>query len=106
MDLKSGEVQKMVDTIVETVQPLRVLVFGSVARGTDGEHSDLDLLVIMPTGTHRRKTGQKIDLALFHCGVPNDVLVATEQDVIEHGDNDYLYLKHALREGKEVYRAA
>lgn len=51
---------ELVRRIVQTVQPKRIILFGSAARGQMGPHSDLDLLVIMPDGTHRRQTAQTL----------------------------------------------
>ncbi len=34
--------------LVEACQPVRVYLFGSVARGDDGPDSDLDFLVVVP----------------------------------------------------------
>ena len=104
----SQKVKEIVDIIVETIHPLRVLVFGSVARGITGPESDVDLLVVVPDGTHRRKTGQEIGMALLHamCGTPADIVVATEQDIADYGENSYLVLRNALTNGREVYRAA
>jgi predicted nucleotidyltransferase len=48
-------VSEMVRRIVETAHPLRIILFGSAARGEMDENSDLDVLVIMPDGVHRRK---------------------------------------------------
>ncbi len=53
-------VDRLVRRIVETVHPLRILVFGSAARGQMGPNSDFDLLVVMPDGVHRRQTAQTI----------------------------------------------
>ena len=38
-------------------------------------------------------------------GIAKDVVVATEDDLREHGDNPSLVLFPALREGREIYRA-
>ncbi|MEI7903326.1 MAG: nucleotidyltransferase domain-containing protein, partial [bacterium] len=50
--------QELLDDIVSrilgVVRPLRIVLFGSAARGVIGPHSDLDILVVMPDGTHRR----------------------------------------------------
>ncbi|MGH8908613.1 MAG: nucleotidyltransferase domain-containing protein [Egibacteraceae bacterium] len=35
--------------LVVAADPLRIVLFGSVARGDDGPDSDLDLLVVLPT---------------------------------------------------------
>jgi predicted nucleotidyltransferase len=39
--------QILIDAIVQTYAPRRVVLFGSVARGNAGADSDLDLLVVL-----------------------------------------------------------
>ena len=39
--------QTLIDAIVRTYAPRRVVLFGSRARGTGGEDSDLDLLAVL-----------------------------------------------------------
>jgi len=95
----------VVRRILDTVSPLRIILFGSAARGTFGPHSDLDILVVMPDGTHRRHTAQRLYRALFGLGVPKDVVVVTESDVENHGSNPSLVIAPALQEGKELYHA-
>ena len=53
-------VPELVQQIVEAVQPLRFVLFGSAARGEMEPESDIDLLVVMPEGTHRRRTAQHL----------------------------------------------
>src|SRR5215831_17419111 len=53
-------INELVRRIVEAVHPRRVILFGSAARGEMGPNSDLDVLVIMPDGTHRRRTTQEV----------------------------------------------
>lgn len=96
---------RVVAKIVETVQPRRVVLFGSAARGQMGPHSDVDLLVVMPDGIHRRRTAQAIYLGLSGLGIAKDIVVVTESDVRTYGDNPSLVLFPALREGREIYRA-
>ncbi len=98
--------QEMVRRIVDAAGPRRILVFGSAARGEMGPDSDLDILVVMPDGTHRRKTAQRLYRALLGVEFAKDLLVVTESDIQAFGDNPSLVLWPALREGKEVYRAA
>lgn len=42
-------IQEMVDRIVDRFSPERVILFGSYARGTATEDSDVDLLVVAET---------------------------------------------------------
>lgn len=92
--------------VVAAVRPRGIYLFGSAARGQMGPHSDLDLLVVMPDGIHRRRTAQMIYRSLAGLGVSKDVVVVTESDVVTHGANPSLVLCPALREGRELYRAA
>ena len=96
---------ELVRRIVGAAEPKRIILFGSAARGTLGPHSDLDFLVIMPDGVHRRRTAQTIYRALSGLGVAKDVVVVTEKDVEEHGKNPSLVIYPALREGRELYHA-
>jgi len=68
-----------------------------------GPNSDLDLLVIMPDGIHRRRTAQSIYRKLTGIGIAKDIVVVTESDVARYADNPSLVLYPALREGREVY---
>ncbi|MFH1862165.1 MAG: nucleotidyltransferase domain-containing protein, partial [bacterium] len=53
-------VDQLIQRIVAEVHPLRILLFGSVARGEFRPDSDVDVLVVMQEGIHRRKTAQHL----------------------------------------------
>lgn len=97
---------ELVRRIVQTVQPRRIVLFGSAARGQMGPHSDIDLLVVMPDGVHRRRTAQRLYMALAGVGIAKDIVVITESDAREFADEPSLVIFPALREGREIYRAA
>lgn len=95
---------ELVRRVVQTVQPRRIVLFGSAARGEMGPHSDIDLLVVMPDGVHRRQIAQTIYRGLLGVGFATDVVVATESDVREFAGEPSLVLFPALQEGREIYR--
>ena len=101
-----GTLDDLVRRIVEAVHPLRIILFGSAARGEMGADSDLDVLVVMPDGTHRRKTIGFLYERLYGLGKAKDIIVATESDIRSYADSPGLIYGTALREGKELYRAA
>ena len=103
--IDSKLLNELVARIVKAVEPLRIVVFGSAARGRMGPHSDVDILVVMPEGSHRRRTMHEIYRRLAGIGISKDVVVVTENDVREYGNNPSLVIYPALREGKELYRA-
>ncbi|MDZ7305363.1 MAG: nucleotidyltransferase domain-containing protein [candidate division KSB1 bacterium] len=99
------KLQELVQRIVDAVHPLRIILFGSAARGDMGPNSDLDVLVVMPDGVHRRKTAQSIYRHLRGFGFAKDIVVVTQNDIERHRSNPYLIIKPALDEGRELYHA-
>ncbi len=106
--MKTADPKLLRDIVVRVtaaVHPSRIILFGSAARGELGWNSDLDLLVIMPEGSHRRRTAQEVFRALRGIGTPKDIVVVTERDVVEYGGNPSLVMKPALEEGLVLYAA-
>ena len=91
--------------IVEIVHPLQIILFGSAVRGEARFGSDLDLLVIMPEGTHRRHTAQHLYRTISGFATPFDLIVATPGDLEKHSDNIGLIYRSILLEGKTLYAA-
>jgi len=94
----------LVQRVLQVSAPVRILLFGSAARGTFDGNSDLDILVVVPDGEHRGRTCEAIHRNLFGFPEPADVVVATESDVEIYADSPYLVIGPALDEGVELYR--
>lgn len=97
---------ELVRRITTSMQPLRIILFGSAARGEMGPNSDLDLLIVVPNGSDCRALARTLYRRLRGLGYAKDILVVQESDVENHGDNPFLIIYSALREGKELYHAA
>ncbi|HEV2355815.1 MAG TPA: nucleotidyltransferase domain-containing protein, partial [Puia sp.] len=69
--------KQMTQAIVALVHPKRIILFGSAARGDMGKHSDLDILVVMPDGVHRRDTAGELYMNLSDFGYGKDIVVVT-----------------------------
>ena len=103
----SGQIPDFARRIGEAARARRVVLFGSAARGDARENSDLDFLVIIPAGRHRRRAWRRADRAV-HRGLDGpsmDIVVAREATIREHRDNPFMVYKPALDEGVEVWRA-
>ena len=105
METHSKALDQLIQRIVEEVHPLRIILFGSAAKGDVGRSSDIDLLVVMPEGVHRRRIAQFLYQKIIGLGVPFDILVATPDDLQKHKNNIGLIYRTILQEGKEVYAA-
>jgi len=99
------QLDELVRRIVEAVHPLRIILFGSAARGEMGPDSDVDLLVVMPEGTHRGHTAKRIYLSVRRAGIPFEVVVATPSDLEKHRDTPGLVYREVAREGRTVHAA-
>ena len=96
-------ISTMVDRIVGRFGPSRVVLFGSQARGTAREGSDVDLLVVMGNGTDKRRTAVEIRRSLGDLPVSKDIVVATPDEITRRGTVVGTVLHAALREGRVVY---
>jgi predicted nucleotidyltransferase len=105
MESDAEQLNELVRRIVEAVQPLRIILFGSAARGEMGTDSDVDVLVVMPENAPRRRTAQYLHTRLFGIPFAVDILVATPSMLEKHKDNIGLVYRQILAEGRELYAA-
>ena len=97
-------ISTMVDRIVGRFGPSRVVLFGSYARGTAIESSDVDLLVVMGNGTDKRRTAVEIRRSLGDLPVSKDIVVATTRRDQRAGVASWEPCStRRLREGRVVY---
>ena len=105
--LSNDQLASLSERIIDLAKPQRVILFGSQARGTAKEDSDIDLLFVRdhPTGesgSRRREIG-RIRRGLPHLGVPIDILVFTPEEVEQWRHTTNHVVSEALREGKILY---
>lgn len=102
---KTEIIESLIERIVNAVRPMRIVLFGSAARGEVGPDSDLDVMVVMPDGTHRLNTVRYLYKQMFGFGFPVDIVVTTPSLLERHKDNVGLIYRTVLAEGEEVYAA-
>ena len=95
-------IENAVQRIVEQFHPVKIILFGSHARGSASPDSDVDLLVVM------KVEGQavEIDLALSDRRFPLDLIVVTPEEFERYRDIAGHIVYPAVREGKVLYDAA
>jgi len=99
--------QEMTEVIVREVDPERIVLFGSWARGEAGPDSDVDLLVVssVPYGPGRSRRGEAARLyrRLAGSGVAKDLVLASCDEVEQWRATPGHVVARALREGRVVY---
>ncbi len=97
----------MVDAIVREVDPEKIILFGSRARGDMGAYSDVDLLIVESEPFHlarsRRKEMMRIRRALSSFRNPKDILVYNIEEIEKWKNSVNHILARSLREGRLLY---
>jgi predicted nucleotidyltransferase len=102
-------IDKMARQIVREVDPERVVLFGSWARGEADERSDVDFLVVErePFGPNRSRREEAVRIweCLYDFRVPKDILVYSVDEIDQWKDSDYHVIGKAMKEGKILYES-
>jgi excisionase family DNA binding protein len=100
------ELDRVVNAIVGAVAPDSVYLFGSRARGDAGAESDLDIAVIVPDGSPRRRIAMRSYESLTsvpHRTVGVDVVVLTPAMIAVERDLVGSICRAIVTEGVPVY---
>ncbi|UCE58330.1 MAG: nucleotidyltransferase domain-containing protein [Phycisphaerales bacterium] len=92
--------------LVEQFAPIRIILFGSQARGTADEHSDVDLLVVCPVLGRKRDLMVEMDRALSGLGIARDVIVLTPEEYERDRHIPGTVARPASLEGRILYDSA
>lgn len=100
-----GPLEEMVERIVEGFDPLRVVLFGSYARGEANRDSDVDLLVVFSHVEPENKRNLIVEIrrVLADAPVPKDIVVTDLDEISRRGKLVGTVLRTALQEGKVLY---
>jgi predicted nucleotidyltransferase len=109
VNISDDVIEEMARRIVREVDPQRILLFGSWARGAATEQSDVDFLVVErePFGRNRsrRQEAARIWRCLSDFRIPTDILVYSVNEVAQWKDSSYHMIARAMREGRVLYES-
>jgi predicted nucleotidyltransferase len=88
---------------VNAIQPEKIVLFGSRARGDARPKSDMDLLVIAQSREPRYRRSPPLYSALSDIPIPMDIMVYNPEEVWEWQNVHQAFITTALREGKVLY---
>ena len=94
---------EVVSRIVRAVDPERIVLFGSHARGSGRPNSDLDLLVVMDSPLPRHRRVIPILKALAGVMIPKDVVAYTPAEIEEWQGVPESFITSILTEGRTLY---
>ncbi|ATW25671.1 nucleotidyltransferase domain-containing protein [Candidatus Formimonas warabiya] len=92
----------LVDRIVRTANPDKIILFGSRSKGLEGPKSDYDLLVLKIGVKNRRSLTHQLYRTLADIPVAVDILVDTPEKIERYKNTPGLVYAEAAR-GRVVY---
>lgn len=96
---------EIIQRIIDVFSPELIIIFGSVARHEAGDHSDLDILVVMDTDLKGAKRAAAIHMQTADYLMPLDVLVLTPSEFDANKDNKHSFASEIVRTGVVAYEA-
>ncbi|MCL1811305.1 MAG: nucleotidyltransferase domain-containing protein [Methanomassiliicoccaceae archaeon] len=101
-----GEAERVIEMAKAKIDPILMIVFGSVAKGTAGDDSDLDLILIKESDESRLIRSAKARMALKGSNIPIDIIVFTPEEFEEELSNEYSLVYEAMATGRIVHGSA
>ena len=102
--IQSREIKKWCERVAREFRPEKIVLFGSYARGTPTEDSDVDVLVVMPLARGQRDVRQAAAIRdRVRAAFPMDVIVRSPQQIarrLAQGDG---FIADVLRHGRVMY---
>lgn len=100
----SAALQEMVRRLVVVYEPVRIYLFGSVAREEATVDSDYDLMVVVPDeATGKRCSNRTGFRSVRELGVARDIFVMRESDFSRQLHLRALFPAAVVREGVMLY---
>ncbi len=91
------------ERLVDGFAPSRIILFGSQARGTADDRSDVDILVVCSFAGKRRHLMLEMDRALRGLRLARDIMVLTPEEFQRDSLIPGTVGRYAYKEGKVLY---
>lgn len=105
MKLSKNDIKEIASTIVNSVHPEQILLFGSYAKGTATNDSDLDLLVVMKTDAPQYQRSVAIRHLFWPPKTPMDIIVYTPEEIQRWNGTSNHIVTNAFSNGEVLYAA-
>lgn len=98
-----NKINDIAQWIASEFNPEQIILFGSYAKGSADNGSDVDLVIIQDTNLPYHKRGLDIRLSLIGNKIPFDILVYTRNEFENEKNDKFSFLNSAIKNSKILY---
>jgi len=95
--------EQIKNRLVNKFHPKKIILFGSNARGTADDRSDVDILVVSSFEGKRRAVVVEIDRTLRGLGIARDIILLTPKEYDRDKNIPGTIARPAAKEGIALY---
>lgn len=103
MTIDNSQIERISREIVREINPEKVILFGSYARGMQTSDSDIDLIIVNKTDLPKHKRSLAIRRLFYRKLIPMDIKVYTPEEFESERVNKFSFLNSALKESRVLY---
>ena len=105
VDINIPFIDQIINTIVSTVAPDKVILFGSYAKGENRKNSDIDILILKKGLKNERDLINRLYINLFNEKISTPIdFIAMDYDKYDQLNNDIGFIYKTIKqEGKVIY---
>ena len=101
--IEGQQINEISMRIANSINPDKIILFGSYANGNFNNDSDLDIIVVKQTELPRHKRALEIRKLFYGLLVPMDFKVYTPEEFDKDQNNKYSFLYSVLKDCKVLY---
>ena len=103
--MNTQELKAEIAKRLESLNPQKVILFGSYANGTPNADSDIDIYIIKNGYSSKASERVKIRELLKDIKIPKDIIVESEEYFLSHSDDNWINtaLYDIRHYGEEIY---
>jgi predicted nucleotidyltransferase len=95
--------KRLIDILAREVEPDRIILFGSRAKGNCKELSDYDICILKTGITNRRQLAKQIYCLLYDLNIPFDIIVETPERFKRLKNNRFMIYREIAKHGQVIY---
>ena len=96
-------IKTITDRIIETINPLKIILFGSYAYGTPTPNSDIDLFVLMESSEKPVRRRMALSKLFLNREQPIDLIVYTPIELAQKISHKDRFVSEVLNNGAVLY---